>query len=59
MSIVNGTMQSSPGVDVGLFHTKKGVSEMRAPLRARREPAGGQNRPSSVLYIFEHKRKIY
>ena len=28
---------------------------MRAPLAARRETAGFQNRPPSVLYVFEHK----
>ena len=30
---------------------------MRAPPEARREPAEVQNRPPSVLYIFEHKTK--
>ena len=28
---------------------------MRAPLAARREPAGVQKGPPSVLHIFEHK----
>ena len=28
---------------------------MRAPLAARREPAGIQNRPPNVLYVYEHK----
>ena len=30
---------------------------MQAPLAARRERAGFQTRPSSVLYVFEHKTK--
>ena len=30
---------------------------MRAPLAARREPAGDQNNPQEVLYVFEHKIK--
>ena len=30
---------------------------MRVPLAARGEPAGIQNRQSSVLYVFEHKTK--
>ena len=29
--------------------------QMWAPLTARRKPAGDQNRPSKVLYVFEHK----
>ena len=33
----------------------KRVSQMRAPLAARREPAEAQNRPPSVLYVCEHK----
>ena len=33
----------------------KPVSQMRVPLVTRREPGGVQNRPQSVLYIFEHK----
>ena len=28
---------------------------MRMPLAAHREPAGIQNRPRNVLYVFEHK----
>ena len=28
---------------------------MRAPLVARRKPAGIQNKPPNVLYVFEHK----
>ena len=31
------------------------LSQMRAPLAARRKPAGVQNRPPSVRYVFEHK----
>ena len=36
------------------YNSNKGVSQMRVPLAARREPAGAQNRPPSVLYVFEH-----
>ena len=32
---------------------------MRAPLAARREPAGVQNRPPSMLYILKIKRNIF
>ena len=32
---------------------------MRVPLAARRKPTGIQNKPLSVLYIFEHKRNIF
>ena len=35
----------------------KRVSETRAPLAVRREPAGVQNSSPSVLYGFEHKTK--
>ena len=28
---------------------------MRAPLAARREPAGVQNKQPNELYVFEHK----
>ena len=28
---------------------------MRTPLATRREPAGDQNRPLKLLYVFEHK----
>ena len=31
---------------------KKQFSQMREPLKASLEPAGDQNRPPSVLYIF-------
>ena len=31
------------------------VLQMRAPLAARREPAGIQNRSRNVLYVFENK----
>ena len=30
---------------------------MRVPQAACREPAGVQNMPPSVLYVFEHNRK--
>ena len=33
----------------------KQVSQMRAPLAACREPAGDQNRPVKMPYVFEHK----
>ena len=36
-------------------HCNMRVSRMRAPLSARREPAGIENRPPNELYIFEHK----
>ena len=35
----------------------KRVSEMWAPLAALRKPAGVQNRPPGMLYVFEHKTK--
>ena len=35
--------------------SNKWVSQMWAPLAACREPAGIQNRPLNMLYVFEHK----
>ena len=33
----------------------KWVSQMWAPLAARRVPAGDQNSQPEMLYVFEHK----
>ena len=44
---------------MGIFWSSgnKRVSEMRAPIAARREPVGAQNRLLNMLYVFEHKTK--
>ena len=61
-------MVPSPDLNLTLLTVSKKplgrlrVSEMRAPLAARRETAGVQNRQPSVQYVLdpvlEHKRKI-
>ena len=37
----------------------KRVSQMQAPLAASREPSDVGNKPTSVLYILEHKKVIF
>ena len=40
------------------IYGNKRVSEMRAPLAARRKPAWGPEQATrGVLYVFEHKKK--
>ena len=40
-------------VELILFNM--GVSQMRAPLSARREPAGNQNKATNCAKCFAHK----
>ena len=38
-----------------MLNHNKDVSQMRAPLSARRKPAGNHNNATKVAIYFEHK----